>query len=505
MTLNVASLNNLYHFVASGQLTVVKAGSELVSQFCEIYRQLWQFSKGYPDDLFLGKTVRFVNRLRYRLLTTPLPLNHPYLIDNDSAGTVLRDISHISLSYGELKEPVETLIRLLNALRLRPENPLWEAVQEDVRADLGMKVGFVIGKASLIAAVRELLGRESLRQPLVMTDEDLRGFEILEKLYVFGPARWHREFVFFAPRAYDIRVVRYAHITDRPPERTVFINLLTTFSPPLFTDVDASSVGEDDPAPSQDMKWIRQRAAGFGKDLPSQQDASDHLDARVLVLEQEWAVLVPALEGASELVVDLREDAESLVYRVQTRSLEPGLAILLRTEGGGDLVVPVADRFMGDEAQELRREQQWWKTQLRAFVEKNGWISVVEQLKAAGSTIASRANLRNWMSSRSIRTHQRRDFEAIFTVIGIVQRADEYWDMMASIDKAHRYAGLQIRKQLLRQMKNADLSQLQIEGRQDFTLPGEVGGGSLAAIRILDVLLEAVEASGSTLHKLFPV
>ena len=127
---------------------------------------------------------------------------------------------------------------------------------------------------------------------------------------------------------------------------------------------------------------------------------------------------------------------------------------------------------------------------------------MVDRLKTAGSKIANYQNLRNWMSPRSIRTLKKEDFDAIFRVIGLAEDADRYWSMMAVIDQAHGHAGTLIRRRLLEQVQSADLSPLQTEGRQDFELPGEVGGGGLTAVRIVAMSSEVVEAHPSAVHRL---
>ena len=508
MTIETASLNALYRFAASGHISVVKARSEEVSKFCELYRLFRLVSKANPDDLLLGEAVRFTNRLRYRILTTPLPLNHPAVTGDNAAADALKRLSIASSSYDELKIPAERFASMVRTIQTCVENPLWRSVEEEFRSDSRANVAFVIGQLSLVAAVREMLKRDQIRDARVITDIDLRRLEVFDRVYIFGPARWYQEFVFSAPRALDVRIVRYAHLKDQVAERQVFVKLLRPSSRKALSSnsasvgVDTAVVDVDDPAPMEDTSWILRKAVGVGEDVPSQHDAVDRLDAMALVLEQQMAVLVSASDGASELVIDLREEAEAPLRRVPTSNLEPGMAILLRTEGGGDFVVSAADRIMGGVATELRRRQRWWKGRLLALVEEFGWEHTIGQLRSAGSEIASQQNLRNWMSPRSIRTHRKRDFEAIFAVIGSAGSADEYWNMMAKIDTAHRLAGFVIRQQLLRQMRNADLSPLQAHGRQDFALPGDMGGGSLAAIRIVRVVPGTVESSVSSVHRL---
>ena len=333
------------------------------------------------------------------------------------------------------------------------------------------------------------------------------GFLRRRLLYVFGAGRWYPGFVFSAPRASEVRIVRYGVMRDSLPEEAVFVKPLkqptrTLFPPSPSHGTDGSLlIGADEVRPVLDIASIMRRAVdgiGAGSDDPS----VEPVDVRVLHLEQDMAVFVLAAEGVSELIVDLRDEAERLVHRVQTVNLEPGMAVLVRTEGGGDYIVAAADRIMADEADELRRRQRHWKRLLSDLAEKQGVAELVARLKATGSRIANYQNLRNWMSPRSIRTQNKEDFDTIFRVMGLPEEANQYWSMMAVIDRAHRLAGKLIRRRLLELVQSADLSPLRTEGRQDFELPGEVGGGSLTAIRIVAISSEVIEAHPGAVHRL---
>ena len=263
----------------------------------------------------------------------------------------------------------------------------------------------------------------------------------------------------------------------------------------IFSQVEASEV-----PPKFDVASIVQRARRVDDESLVHFQTADLIESKLLLLEQDLAVFVVASEGASELVVDLHEDADKLIRRVRTGELEPGMAILVRTEGGGDYIVKAADQIMAERSEELRESQRHWKQRLRELVDKHGSAHIVERLKAAGSKIANYQNLQNWISFRSIRTHDKTDFKAIFKVIGATIVADQYWVSMGVIDAAHRRAGFLIRDRLLQQVKNDNLSPLRINGRQNFVLPGEVGGGRVTAIRIVKILPEVFEIHPSRTH-----
>src|SRR5690606_31529915 len=144
----------------------------------------------------------------------------------------------------------------------------------------------------------------------------------------------------------------------------------------------------------------------------------------------------------------------------------------VRTSGGGDYIVPVADRILGSLAPKARAYQSDWKQRLTRYVVVYGTSKTVADLCALGSEVASEQNLYNWMSPRSIRTKFRTDFLAILKLIGLEDEASTYWAMMSKIHAAHVSAGQQIRRTLLDQIKYLDAEDLNTQAQLDFRMPG---------------------------------
>ena len=212
------------------------------------------------------------------------------------------------------------------------------------------------------------------------------------------------------------------------------------------------------------------------------------IPAKLYLLASEQAVFLDANENTKVLVLDLEidEDEEEELHQIKRISLSkvrPGMFLLLRTEGGGDYIVPIANRILRDKALSLRSMQDQWKGLLRRAVETRGLLAVSIELLDYGSKRANETNVRNWMSSRSIHPNDDEDFRAILKLTGLEGKAYEYQDAAEQIESAHRKAGFYIREQLLKQVPNADLRELHKRGFMDFELP-EADGGSLTAYRI---------------------
>ena len=220
-------------------------------------------------------------------------------------------------------------------------------------------VGLLIKPVRLVAAVRDLVASHS-RRVEVLTESQLRSAVAFDRLYLFGAGRWYPGFVFSAPRAPDLRIVRYGVLNDSPPDEATFVKPLkqparALFAPSRGRGADGFlQIGADEVQPVLDVASIMRRA-GEGGGVGTTGASAELVKVRALFLEQDLAVFVLAAEGASELTVDLREEAEQLVHRVPTVNLEPGMAVLVRTEGGGDYIVAAADEIMAKEAEELRR------------------------------------------------------------------------------------------------------------------------------------------------------
>src|SRR5208282_3171500 len=98
--------------------------------------------------------------------------------------------------------------------------------------------------------------------------------------------------------------------------------------------------------------------------------------ARLFALHGGYAVFLEEHQGSTCMVLDLAEDERSRVKRLATSDVEPDMFVLLRTEGGGDYVVPVADRILGQRAEQCRLAQQHWKLRLKTAVETYGLADV---------------------------------------------------------------------------------------------------------------------------------
>ena len=203
---------------------------------------------------------------------------------------------------------------------------------------------------------------------------------------------------------------------------------------------------------------VSARNVGDSNDVGEEEE---YVSARLFQLEGEIVVPLDAAERAKATVLELTHEEDDPVQRIPVSRIEAGMFLLVRTGGGGEYIVLVADGVLGAHATRAREIQRDWKDRLRRKVRQNSLHQVVQQLKDYGSKRANDVNVRNWMSYTSIKTEDPEDFRAIMKLIGLADRCEDHWNTMELIDSAHRRAGHLIRQQLLEEVRKTDLQDLE--------------------------------------------
>jgi hypothetical protein len=440
------------------------------------------------EDTFWRPFLRRLRRYRFEACAAPLPLDHPVLWRDETAHSLERQLADCEAIYPAFAKQARDLLAQAVALSVDQANPLMDALADVIGGEDRPRTAVALKEPRLIPATEsELAGLGPSRVQAVSASQ-LRGSAEWDILVVIGPARWFPEYVFSAPRAPGIHVVQYEWIGDGWNLEPSFLTSVASL--PAKGIGSAVGAGEDAlgvveaQALLPKFNWDDISARGSTVAREASEQEEEEVEARLFVLEGGWAVFLDADETSSALVIDLEADEATRIGRSSVDQIGPGMHVLLRTEGGGDYIVPVADQIMGSEAPRARESQELWKRLLREVIKSNGLHQAAAKLTEGGALRASEGNVRHWASRRSIRTQDYSDFAAIMHVVGLSDKADQLWKAMAAIDSAHRKAGFHIRKLLLRQVLESDVSALEKLGRMDFEL-GDVGGGTLTAFRIV--------------------
>ena len=449
-------------------------------------RALRCLKRAIPEGEDLPVIRRFQSLARrqcFYLCATPLELSSNIMRVTNLEKRYESALKSCQLSHPSLEEHVTRAWDCLKVAREHNANPLLDELSKSACIASDQPIAMVLKEGAFIAATKLELKKCAMLSGITPVGIDsLRGVDFYETLILVGSPLWFPSFLFEAPRSSKIVILQFSCCSSALPDMPKFVN--PAYEGPRIVYNSESLEQENqqhdedlDLLPSIDWNLVRQRANADCADHGTREEKTQ---ARLLELAGNVAVWVDASDGATVSILDPETQQRR---KVLTRDLQLGNYLLLRTDGGGDMIAPVADMILGDRAVACRESEKHWKDQLRKKMQVLGIHPLVKKLREAGSEIANPQNVRNWSSYKSIKTEKKDDFDAIMKVVGLGSRTDEFWNTAVLIDHAHRKAGRQISRKLFHQVKKTDLGELLKTGRMEFTLPTE-SGGKLAAFRI---------------------
>lgn len=434
------------------------------------------------DDTGWREFLRPARRLRNVATTVPLPISHPDLRLAPVVDQLEKALPALRVYAGQEAGAIgEKVLAAGRTLLDGGETPLFEAIADTVGNDRSHQSGVVLPLTEYVEITSRFTKRR-LPGLGIWGRHDVAGLEPLERLIVVGPLYWYRSYqhVFTSPRSLQIVILKWAWHRERTPASTALegsrggagIRLR-----PVPAMRSAFEIEAEDEQPSVDWASVSRelsRAAGVAYLEP--------VLARPAILASRYGVLLPEDGDRPVWLLDPYAPREHRVARVEIADLEPGHVIILRTSGGGDLIVPIADEILGKNAAHLRGLQQHWKTQLRRWVRERPTIRrAAAELRQLGCKRANPQNLQSWLSERSLRTGDRQDWQALMGAISLASDAGTIWRAMSQLHSAHSQAGRTIGKRLREIANTSPLDELLRSGRQVFAY---AGGGSMTAFRI---------------------
>jgi hypothetical protein len=443
--------------------------------------------------------LRIIKRVRFELCAVPVSFKCPRFPEGrmEQLKNCLR---LIRASYPRQAAIAEELIANIHSLESSNDNGMLGNVLA-LRDEIGSAhLGIVVPESSLIRMIAPVVLKDGVE---VLHPAELRDERSFDRLVVTGSAQWFPSHVFFSPRAADIHVVTYSFLRQDSLSSSVLVHPFaqghleiggTAAGPHAIKSTDALTF--DEVLPKIDWDSLHKRFSPSQSEI----DTLGSIPARLISLEQGFAVFVDDEEGASVLAIDV-DNPKSPVQRILSEDIERGMFVLLRTAGGGDYVAEVADSILGANASAVRGQQDDWKALLRRRIAECGFDAVAAELRELGSSRANEPNLKYWASERSIKPHDPADFNAIMKLVGLEDKSEAYWKGAEIIDSAHRSAGFHIRKLLLKRVQRSDLSVLEKDGLMTFELP-EIGCGNLTAFRVIDLAPNSVTVPANKVGKL---
>lgn len=483
MTFVSLSQADAYHSVASrAGLSWHALDHEVLERFAEAVFTLSRLARQQDDDTGWREFLYPARRARNILTTVPLPFSHRRLgVDtllDQLEGSLPALRVYAGDEAGALGAGALAAGRQLTQLA---ESPLLDAVLEIATKGGRASNGLLLPIAEYVGTVRECLEQRDVSVE-VLSRHDVAALEPLGRLIVVGPLYWYEDhqYVLTSPRAPQIVVLKWAWYRERPPAATSLEGSRGTAGirvRPMPALRSTFEVTADDERTSVDWRSVSHELSA-----PGENDLGEPVLARPAVLAGRHAVLLP--EDGDRLVwlLDPHAPPEHRAARVDVADLEPGHVIVLRTSGGGDLIVPIADEILGDEAARLRELQHRWKAQLRSWVRQHRTIRrAAAELRRLGCARANPQNLQNWLGERSLRTEDRGDWQVLMDAASLSQEAETMWTAMAKLHSAHTEAGQSIGRRLREMANTSPLDELLGTGRQVFAL---ARGGSVTAFRI---------------------
>lgn len=495
-------VDGIYQVSATATLDVTAISHTLFRDFSLGVDRLRRSLGDSVEDESWAQVLAPLRRYRFLLASAPIPFNEPALLITRNLERVATQLLSLHDADPRSAELLSKVLATGLALQSCPDNPIRDAILRTFPK--GVRNGAVLVKdARLVKPIQVALRQYPTTCSLsVVTAGQLKGDHCYSFICVCGAAKWFPDFVFTAPRASAVMVFRYDWIRDVVPAPPRFIEQEGEGKTPSAIVPAASerpTVEADQIMPTID--WVALQRRGH----PNPESESESVPARVAVLEGDYGVFLEDDEGSMLLTVDLYTDVPiERVRRVRTKELAVGMFVVLRTSGGGDYVLPVANGLLGKTSTQLRNLQKEWKALLREKVADSNLFEISIQLIELGSTRANETNLRNWMSPRSIKTYDPQDFAAIMRLIGLDDRRDEYWNAMSVLSRAHQQSGQRIRRSLFRRLQELDLSQLERDGLIDISLP-DVDAGALTAFRVIGLAPALGNVTPARLNHPFPL
>lgn len=468
-TLTMGSIRNIYDNCSAISIARHWVVDDILKDFCLDLKRFEIRLGDSREDEYWRAVLAPLKRYRFVCISAPIPFNHPII----EANNLLARISVCKKLYPDFSSHVDQVLKKVSLLMKSGRSPYLDFLTDFCKRENIVNTAVLIKDPRLIVNTQQILERDKRLQHIkVINPFQLREGICYENLIVFGSTYWYPKYFFTSPRSKQIHIVSFNWIRDNLKENEKFSafpqgkemeNIAVTTVGMLKDNLEPHKVQGIDVLTEEDFKLIKDLNQISRRIKEKSEDNSEYqleAPARLFYLEGEKGVFLENSPDASAIVIDLLEDEVSRVKRVAVQDILPDLFILLRTEGGGDYIVPIADKILGEESRKYRQIQRHWKELLLKKIMECGALEASIQLIDYGSQRANEVNIRNWVSPRSIKPKDSQDFSAIMKYIGLNSKMEEYWEIMEVIDRAHRMAGQHIRKLLLRQVLNANLAEL---------------------------------------------
>ena len=454
-----------------------------------------------------------LKKIRFELATIPVP---PKQIITSPLLTSLN--AHLSICQDSFPDNFDQLSRIIQMLAELQEqkNALMDWIEDQCIKNNTLKTCLCLLQSRYIRPVEHMI--KTGNKPYwinmeVTSPQGLKNFNFFDRIFfcgsicLFSENQFRNvEFVWRAPRAPNLYFLSFDWIIDnfepkptfdvKPNRIPVKVIELKVFEVETDKDNEPQERNNDDYINAGDIDFSPVELITQGSPTSGTDDYDAICNSRMLVLE-DGTLIYKEIDKASR-IVQFTPTPE--IQRHKNNKLEPGMALVVRTEGSGDSIAAVADMLLGDDADRIRKKQDQWKI---AFRKKLFTYStaheVADVLTDLGAPTANEINVRNWQRNDTIKPKKEADFKAIMAFAELEDRNDEFWENARIITQIHIRAGKEISKLLLSKINAARKADLQKYGRIDIEINGLAG--RVSVIMIESILPDVYQIPASQLDR----
>ncbi len=434
------------------------------------------------DTEFWHPVIGDIRRFIFLSLVLPLPHDHPFL---KFTGTSISTLNRGTLAYPSISADFLSIYDLCGQLQKSSSNPLLEEITNIIQPSHAI---LVVPRSNWVAPLEEYF--QTIHYPLKVDSQSTvnRNNTIWNNMVICGPVGAYDESIYTVRRADTISWLTFSWKPLRFTSKVEFIDYSH-----LGTTLQAISSHGAQSVPKRGFPDLTMHELYSEENQPSAH-REDSVPARSVWLADEGLIYVNANLRARSWILDT-VSMPPRARQVLSDDLMPGQFLIVRTHGGGDLIVPVADSILGPDHVFLRKNLALWKQTMAHFISENGLSQTAALLQSNGaSRLATPNNLKYWISPLSIAPSSKLDFKALLKPLGLDSRSDNWWRESRRIKSAHMAAGSRIRKWLLEQASTLTDRDFR-DGRIELKMPEEKIA-SAAAIEIEHVSTTIVNIPG---------
>ena len=496
--------NNIFTYRIDDPWIEIHLFSSMVVK--KFYRHISKFKNLLPEDntnLYIKRTYNALWNLYILYCHTPISSLSLLNVAGITLEEMKKDIEIISESNQALGRVSKKIIKMIAALNYRDFQN--KTISKELLEKIRNKKTFIIlntrcGRyVELISTISEQF--DIPKTQILTESEFLRSYIMAEELLLFGPVRSYSHDILTSLMFKKVHYLVNDKFKELDFKNICFTNSFTREIKANYKFIKNEDVSDDNfdeedlfEAPINEHSHIE-----FDQILNNSEFSrpSHHTDqivkARLAFLTSNMFVFLAndkTVDETQRAVVFDRDSSEPDIIEKKVSHFNVGDYVILRTEGGGDLIIPYANEIMGQKAGHYRTLQKQWKYQLDLKIRNIGYQRAIRDLKS-DIPIISQGNLDRWIhNEKQIALKDSGHFKVLLKYIGYqTEEIKEIIESIKAIRSAHQVAGNVQSRELLEDIKkdNEIENTLREKGIYKIQLKARgMIGGAMTVFRIID-------------------